>query len=139
MSAPSSLPSSPRAPPGPPRLTRCLLGIGARAVGNSRLMLWLGAPRSGRSTSSQVSEAVTVLKRLWWRVEKRKIARDERRRQSKELTLKPSLNSKTSLDSIPTINQREYRAQQIFFSRLARGKEKTEFMEKALDLRHVGK
>ena len=57
----------------------------------------------------------------------------------KELTLVPVLNHKTSLETNPVMDQRQRQANHMHFHRQAVGKEKHEFMDKALDLRHIGK
>ena len=49
------------------------------------------------------------------------------------------VNSKTTLDIKPHIPKREEEASKLFYHRLAKGKEKSDYMEKALDLRHYGK
>jgi len=60
-------------------------------------------------------------------------------RETKELTLYPVLNSKTSLDVKPYIPKRGQEAQELFYHRLAKGLAETDYMDKALDLRHIGK
>lgn len=71
--------------------------------------------------------------------EQKQLARKERKREVKELTLHPVTNSKTSLHVEPRLPQREVTASQLFYHRCAKGKEQHEFIEKALDLRHVEK
>lgn len=49
------------------------------------------------------------------------------------------VNSKTTLDVNPHIPKREEEASKLFYHRLAKGKEKSDFMDKAMDLRHYCK
>lgn len=53
--------------------------------------------------------------------------------------MKPVLNTKTSLTARPVLPTREKEAAKLHCYRLAQGKEFSDFMEKALDLRHIGK
>ena len=65
------------------------------------------------------------------------LAKKELRREKRELTLRPVLNEKTSLDVQPWMPEREQIAQQAFYHRIAKGKQITDYMDKALDLRNV--
>ena len=56
-------------------------------------------------------------------LEKKLLAKKELRRETKELTLHPVLNSKTSLQTRPYLPERELAAQELFYHRLHKGKE----------------
>ena len=55
----------------------------------------------------------------------------------RETTLSPVINASTSLDVKPNIPLTELRAREVFYQRVAEGKAKAEYKEKAMDYRNV--
>ena len=93
--------------------------------------------RLGRNKSSKVSYLSSKFDSP--RLEIESISVHESKRGVKELTLKPHINSKTTLTSKPEFTETELRARQEFLYRIQKGKEKTDWFKNAMDLRHVGK
>ena len=63
----------------------------------------------------------------------------EIKKEKKELTLTPRINNSTSIGKYPRLPPREELATYVFYHRVARGKEKTDFMKNALDYRVINR
>jgi hypothetical protein len=70
-------------------------------------------------------------------VELRDLSKKEKKRETKELTLTPVINEKTTLYVNPKLPTRELVSQNNFRDRLIKGYVQKDAMEKALDLRHL--